>query len=88
MTIPTDFTSSNLSVSVTYTYQYEVSSGVWAAEVNDTKTGTVNTNFAKGKAYTLVMTLNPMIPIQFSVTSVTGWDEDHQGYNPGTDVNI
>ena len=83
MTIPTDFTSSNLSVSVTYTYEYEVSSGVWAAEVNDTKTGTVNTNFTKGNAYTLVMTLDPLTPITFDVTKVNGW-------NPadGTDVTV
>ena len=88
MTIPTDFSSSNLSVSVNYTYEYEVSSGVWATAVADTKNGTVAVNFEKGKAYTLVMTLDPMNPIQFDVTSVTGWDENHTGFNPGTDVTF
>lgn len=74
MTIPTDFTSSNLSVSVTYTYEYQVSTGVWAAAVNDTKEGNVAVNFEKGKAYTLLMTLDPLTPITFAVTAVTGWD--------------
>lgn len=74
MTIPTDFTSSNLSVSVTYTYEYQVSNGVWAAAVNDTKEGNVAVNFQQGKAYTLLMTLDPLTPITFDVTNVTGWD--------------
>lgn len=86
MTIPTNFTSSNLSVTVNYTYEYNVSSEVWAMPVSDDKTGTVSTNFEKGKAYTLVMTLDPMNPIQFSITSVTGWDENHTGYDSGVDV--
>lgn len=88
MTIPTNFTSNNLSVTVNYTYEYNVSSGVWAAPVNDEKTGTVSTNFEKGKAYTLVMTLDPMNPIQFSVSAVTGWDESHDGFTSGTDVTF
>lgn len=88
MTIPTNFSSGNLSVSVTYTYEYKVSDGVWAAAVNDTKDGNVTVNFEKGKAYTLVMTLDPLTPIQFNVTAVTGWDETHGGFNPGTDVTI
>ena len=83
MTIPTNFTSSSLNVSVTYTYEYEVSTGVWATPVSDTKTGTVTSNFEKGNAYTLVMTLDPMSPITFSVTSVTGWNP-----TDGTDVTV
>lgn len=83
MTIPTDFTLSNLSVSVSYTYEYEVSSRVWATAVSDTKSGTVAVNFEKGKAYTLVMTLDPLTPITFNVTSVTGWDPAD-----GTDVTV
>ena len=74
MTIPTDFTSSNLSVTVNYTYEYQVSSGEWATPVSEVKEGTVTTNFAKGNAYTLVMTLDPLTPITFNVTSVTGWN--------------
>lgn len=84
MVIPTTFVeSSKLSVSVEYSYQYEVSSGVWSPATPDTREGNIVTTFAQGCAYTLVMTLDPLSPIEFDVTDVTGWDPED-----GTDVTI
>lgn len=84
MAIPTTFEElSKLNVSVNYTYQYEVSTGVWSTPTPDTKNGSIATTFAKGNAYTLVMTLDPLQPIEFTVTSVEGWSPEE-----GTDVTI
>ena len=84
MAIPTTFEeSSKLNVSVNYTYQYEVSTGVWSTATSDTKNGSIATTFAKGNAYTLVMTLDPLQPIEFTVTSVEGWSPED-----GTNVAI
>ncbi|MBR1950135.1 MAG: fimbrillin family protein [Bacteroidales bacterium] len=97
MIIPTDLkTDPNQAVSVTvnYSYQYKVGDGptndpsddVYAASVSVKETGTVGIDFVKGNAYTLMFTLDPLQPIQFSVNEVTGVT----GWSPvnGTDTPV
>lgn len=86
MVIPTDLTSSKIQISVTYTYQSKVSATEWSSEVEETQSGTVGVDLVKGKAYTLVLTLDPGTAIVFDVTSVDAWDESDAGYDPGVDV--
>ena len=87
MIIPTDLDTApnKVSVTVNYSYQYKVGEGAtndpgddeYAAAVSVSETGTVGIDFVKGNAYTLVFTLDPLQPIQFSVnesTGVTGWN--------------
>lgn len=76
MIIPTDFTSEDISVSITYTYEYEYATGLYATETPVVQEGSItNVNFEKGKAYSLVMELDPLKPIKFSVeSSVTDWE--------------
>lgn len=86
MVIPTDLTSNKIQISVTYTYQSKVSATEWSSEVEKTQSGTVGVDLVKGKAYTLVLTLDPDTAIVFDVNTVNVWDENHTGYNPGVDV--
>ena len=82
MTIPQDFRTDGITVSVTYKYQYKYGSGEndYASETTNTQNGTVKLNLEKGNAYTLVMTLDPLNPIVFSLeSSVADWGDptDH-----------
>ena len=86
MVIPTTLNTDdkNVSVTVIYNYAYKVSNDTYAAEVeNTTATGSVKVNFEKGNAYNLVMTLDPLKPIIFDVTSVSEWTPTN-----GTDVTV
>ena len=86
MIIPTNLSTNEVSVTVKYTYEYQASTDIWSTPEEIVQTGTVGVNFEQGKAYNLVLTLDPLIPIKFNVTEVTGWDESEAGYNPGVDV--
>ena len=88
MIIPTDLSddANKINIGVSYTYQSKVSDGAWSDVVNTTQSGTVTIKFEKGKAYTLVLTLDPGTAIVFDVTTVEEWDENDAGYNPGVDV--
>ena len=70
MMIPTDFSTTNAILSVTYTVTY---AGVESDEI--TKTVAVPTNFVQGKAYTINLTLqrDEANAIVFTVESVDGW---------------
>lgn len=51
------------------------------------KTLTANVTLDAAKAYNFVISLgNPGDPIQFDVLSVTDWDKNHEGYNPGVNM--
>lgn len=76
MVIPTDLSSTKIAVTVTYSYEYKVSNDVYATAVETTQSGTVGINLQQGKAYTLVLNLNPLSPITFNVTSVNNWDPE------------
>lgn len=59
--------------------------------VIDTKTGeditASNLELEPGHAYNFIFSLgNPGDPIQFDVLTVTDWDENHTGYNPGINM--
>lgn len=70
MMIPTDFSTTNAILTVTYTVTY---AGVESDEI--TKTVAVPTNFEQGKAYTINLTLqrDEANAIVFTVESVDGW---------------
>ncbi len=74
MIIPTDLSTNGVNVTVNYTYEYQASTGIWSTAETIEQTGTAGVNFEQGKAYTLVLTLDPLIPIKFDVNSVTNWD--------------
>lgn len=83
MIIPQNFTSNNLTLSVTYTVQY--------TDPSQTITNTVTKddvaiNFEQGKAYKIIIKVG-MDAVDFSAT-VTAWNEDHDGFNTGTEVTI
>lgn len=86
MIIPTDLSTNGVNVTVNYTYEYQATTGIWSTPEDMEQTGTAGVNFEQGKAYTLVLTLDPLIPIKFDVTAVTGWDESEAGYAPGVGV--
>lgn len=84
MIIPQDFTgnSDNLSLTVSYNVQY----GQDAPITNTITKNDIGINFEQGKAYkiNIIVGLNA---VTFDA-SVTEWDENHSGFNPGTDVTI
>ena len=76
----------NQVFNITFDYQL-LKDGI----VIDTKTGeditTTNLELQPGHAYNFIFSLgNPGDPIQFDVLTVTDWDENHTGYNPGINM--
>ena len=76
----------NQRFNITFDYQL-LKDGV----VIDTKTGeditASNLELEPGHAYNFIFSLgNPGDPIQFDVLTVTDWDENHTGYNPGINM--
>ncbi len=77
MVIPTNLTSTQIHISVTYRYQSKVSATEWSSEeVDKTQSGSVGVNLVKGYAYTFVLTLDPGTAIEFDVTDVNDWDTE------------
>lgn len=83
MIIPQDFTSNNLTLSVTYTVQYTDSS---QTITNTVTKNDVAINFEQGKAYKIIIKVG-MDAVDFSAT-VTAWDKNHTGFTTGTEVAI
>ena len=76
----TDFT-----VQLTYELIYKT-----VSVRSETKTLSASAQLVAGHAYNFVVELgNPGEPIEFTVTDagVNGWNTNHDGYNPGVDVN-
>ena len=76
----------NHGFNITFDYQL-LKDGI----VIDTKTGeditTTNLELKPGHAYNFIFSLgNPGDPIQFDVHTVTDWNENHTGYNPGINM--
>ncbi len=84
MVIPTNLTSTEIEISVTYTYESKVSATGWSSAVEKTQSGSVGVNLEKGYAYTFVLTLDPGTAIVFDVDSVTGWNTEDGHDTPVT----
>ncbi len=83
MIIPQDFTSENLTLSVTYTVQYTNPS---QTITNTVTKNDVAINFQQGKAYKIIINIS-MHEVTFTA-SMTSWDENHSGFINGTPVEI
>lgn len=83
MIIPQDFTSNNLTLSVTYTVQYTNPS---QTITNTVEKDDVAINFEQGKAYKIIIKVG-MNTVDFSA-AVTAWNTTHDGFTTGTEVAI
>ena len=72
------------TVNVSFTRDYYYNEVAIRSEVN---TLSVDAQLVAGRAYNFVLKLgNPGEPIEFTVSEITDWEYDHDGYNPGVDV--
>lgn len=85
-----DATDDVTNISITFTRDYYYSSDGGTTNVlvrSEQNTVSTKKKIEAGHAYNFVIKLgNPGEPIKFTVESITDWDYNHDGYNPGVDV--
>ena len=88
--VPTFDGEETTEIKITFTRDYYYSSDGGKNNVlvrSETNTVSAKKKIEAGHAYNFVIKLgNPGEPIKFTVESITDWDTDHDGYNPGVDV--
>ena len=88
--VPTFDGEETTEIKITFKRDYYYSSDGGTTNVlvrSETNTVSAKKKIEAGHAYNFVIKLgNPGEPIKFTVESITDWDYNHDGYNPGVDV--